>query len=357
MSTQTPAISEAIRRVALRQDLDAEEAERAFLEMIEGRASDVQKSAFLIGLRAKGETAAEVAGGVRALRRAMLAVASTDPDTLVDTCGTGGGSVTTFNISTAAAFVVAGAGVRVAKHGNRSFSSRCGSADVLEALGIKIDLGPGEMERVLADVGLAFLFAPAFHPAMRHVGSVRRELGVPTIMNLLGPLTNPAGVRRQVVGVADPGLMSIVAGALADLGHLRALVVHGEPGLDELSPIGVTRCLRIDQGRVEEMSFDPQRELGWNRFDVSDLAGGEPRDNARLIEAILSGGGPSGARAAVVLNAAAGLYVAGVVEDLRDGVALAGSVLDEGRARSVLEALREAAPTAAGAGEAARPAQ
>lgn len=354
MSTQTPALSDAIRRVALRQDLDAEEAERAFLEMMEGKASDVQKSAFLIGLRAKGETAAEVAGGVRALRRAMVAVGSADPDRLVDTCGTGGGAVTTFNISTAAGFVVAGAGVPVAKHGNRSFSSRCGSADVLESLGINIDLAPEEMERVLADVGLAFLFAPTLHPAMRHVGPVRRELGVPTIMNLLGPLTNPAGVRRQVVGVADPGLLSMVAGALADLGHLRALVVHGEPGLDELSPVGTTRCLSIDDGEVEEMSFDPVRELGWTDLEMSDLGGGEPADNARLIEAILSGGGPRGARAAVILNAAGGLYVAGIVEGLREGVDLAESVLDEGRAREILDALREAAPgpgRVAGGGE------
>src|SRR5688572_31420127 len=203
-----------------------------------GDATPAQIAALLVGLRVKGETAAEIAGVAQALRAAMVPLEVPDASALVDTCGTGGGAVTTFNISTAAAFVAAGAGVRIAKHGNRSFSSRCGSADILEALGVHIELTPDGMADVLERAGIVFMFAPLLHPAMRHVAPVRRELGMPTIMNLLGPLTNPASARRQVVGVADPALMDLIAGALHQLGHLRALVVHGEPGLDELSPVG-----------------------------------------------------------------------------------------------------------------------
>ena len=202
----------------------------------------------LVGLRAKGIRPSEVAGGVRALRKAMLPVASSDADRLVDTAGTGGGSVTTFNISTAAALVAAGAGVPVAKHGNRSFTSRCGSADVLEVLGVGIELTPERMAEVLAEAGIVFMFAPLLHPAMRHVGPVRRKLGITTIMNILGPLTNPAGARRQVIGVADPSLLDLIPGALQELGHIRALVVHGDPGMDELSPVGTTRVVEL-QGR------------------------------------------------------------------------------------------------------------
>ncbi|MGD8697770.1 MAG: anthranilate phosphoribosyltransferase [Gemmatimonadales bacterium] len=335
------ALSGAIRKLASRQDLSAEETEAAFTVVMEGHASDVQKSALLIGLRAKGETPHEVAGGVRALRKAMVAVRVPEPDAVVDTCGTGGGSVATFNISTAAAFALAGAGVPVAKHGNRSFSSRCGSADVLEALGIQLPLTPQRMERVFESVGLSFLFAPRLHPAMKHLGSVRKELAVATIMNILGPLTNPARARRQVVGVSDPGLLHLVAEALQELGHIRALVVHGEPGMDELSPLGPTHGVRVDSGGLEEFVFDPVKTLGWNHFDASDLAGGEPEDNARVIEQVLAGKGAPGARAAVVLNAAAGFYVAGSVETLQDGVDLAESALDERKGLEALERIRE----------------
>lgn len=346
MSSELTALARAIRKLAAGQDLSSEETEAAFVEVMEGRASDVQKSALLMGLRAKGETPAELAGGVRALRRSMVEVSSPDPDALIDTCGTGGGRLTTFNISTAAAFVVAGGGVRVAKHGNRSFSSRCGSADVLEALGVEIDLTPERMGELLESVGLGFLFAPSLHPAMRHVGRVRRELAVPTIMNLLGPLTNPARVRRQVVGVADRALLPLVAGALVELGHLRSLVVHGAPGLDELSPIGVTEMIRVEDGRMEEMSFDPESELGWSGLDASELAGGEPAHNARIIEEVLAGGGAAAARAAVALNAAAGFYVAGLADTITAGVARAEAVLDEKKGLDVLEKLRAAGGSA-----------
>ncbi|MEE8521896.1 MAG: anthranilate phosphoribosyltransferase [Gemmatimonadota bacterium] len=343
VSSETPALSAALAKLAARCDLTAAEAEAAFVEVMEGKGDDAQKSGLLMGLRGKGETAAEVAGGVRALRRAVIAVASSDPDRLVDTAGTGGGSgITTFNISTAAAFVVAGGGVPVAKHGNRSHTSRCGSADVLEALGVKIDISPEKMSSILERVGLTFMYAPALHPAMRHIGPVRRALGVPTVMNVLGPLTNPAGARRQVVGVSHPALLPLVAGALADLGHIRALVVHGEPGMDELSPAGHTDVVSVEAGSIEETRFDPAAELGWTDIDLGDLIGGEPEDNARVIEEILAGAGKRGGRAAVILNAAAGLVVGGVVGTIPDGVEMAESIISEGKGLAVLEALREA---------------
>lgn len=329
-------------KLAESRHLSMQETEAAFTEIMDGLATPVQIGGLLMGLRAKGETAGEVAGGVRALQRAMVSVPAAEPDALVDTCGTGGGALTTFNISTAAAFVVAAGGVPVAKHGNRSFSSRCGSADVLEALGITLPLTPQRMSSVLSRVGLSFLFAPRLHPAMAHVAPVRRELAVPTIMNLLGPLTNPAGARRQVVGVSDPRLLPLVADALAELGHIRALVVHGEPGVDELSPLGRNRVLQVEDGDVESLFFDPATELGWNGFDPEEIAGGEPAENAALILEVFGGGGPPAARAAVALNAAGGFYVAERVESLREGVELAETMLAEGGALEVLESLRAA---------------
>ncbi|HKJ92274.1 MAG TPA: anthranilate phosphoribosyltransferase, partial [Longimicrobiales bacterium] len=224
-----PALATLIADIARRQDLSVDEAQAAFDAVMQGRASVIEIAALLVGLRTKGEAPEEVAGGVRAMRTAMVPVdvAANDARPVVDTCGTGGGTVTTFNISTAAALLAAGAGVRIAKHGNRSFSSRCGSADVLEALGVPVVMSPEAMAQVLAEAGIVFMFAPLLHPAMRHVIPVRRELAMNTIMNLLGPLTNPAGARRQVVGVADPALLDLVAGALHALGHDHALVVHG----------------------------------------------------------------------------------------------------------------------------------
>ncbi|MEE9133791.1 MAG: anthranilate phosphoribosyltransferase [Gemmatimonadota bacterium] len=342
MSSNPDALSQAIRKLALRQDLSAEETEAAFTVVMDGRASETQISALLMGLRAKGETADEVAGGVRALQNAMVEVTVPDPDAVVDTCGTGGGSLTTFNISTAAAFVLAGGGVRVAKHGNRSFSSRCGSADVLEALGVNVSLTPEKMADVMERVGLTFMFAPALHPAMKHVAPVRRALGVPTIMNVLGPLTNPARARRQVVGVSHPGLLRLVAEALQRLGHIRGMVVHGVPGMDELSPLGSTEVVILEEGELQAMTFDAAAELGWNDMDASELAGARPEENARIIQEVLSGDGARAARAAVALNAAAGFYVAGRVDALDEGLALAESVLDEKTGLDVLEKLRQA---------------
>lgn len=329
-----------IRKLLEGAVLSAAEAEAAFDALMRGEASGAEAAAFLTALRMRGETPAEVAGGVRALRKAMVVV-ELPRDGLVDTCGTGGGALTTFNISTAAALVAAAAGVGVAKHGNRSFSSRCGSADVLEALGVTVELPPERLPEVFERAGLVFMFAPRFHPAMRHVGPVRRALGTTTIMNLLGPLTNPARVRRQVVGVADPGQLRLVAEALGELGHARALVVHGEPGLDELSPLGPTRALALDDGEIREMTIRPDA-FGWNGLAAAELAGGEPEENAATIVAILEGDLGGAARAAVVLNAAAALWVAGEASDLEEGVDRAKASLDSGAARSTLEALREA---------------
>jgi len=342
VSSDPAALKRAIQKLAVREDLSADETEAAFEVVMAGLASDSQLSDLLMGLRAKGETAHEIAGGVRALRKAMVPVRVADPDAVVDTCGTGGGSLATFNISTAAAFVLAGGGVPVAKHGNRSFSSRCGSADVLESLGVNLPSTPQKMEMVFEKVGLSFLFAPHLHPAMKHVGPVRRQLGVNTIMNILGPLANPAGARRQVVGVSDPKLLPLVAGALAELGHIRALVVYGEPGMDELSPLGPTQIVALENGQLEEMVFDPVSQLGWSDLDASELAGAEPEDNARIIEDVLSGTGSRAARAAVTLNAAAGFFVAGSVDALSAGVECAESSLDEGKALKALIRSREA---------------
>lgn len=334
-------LGELIRHAAVRP-LSAAEAEAAFTEVMEGRATPVQMAALLVAIRVRGAVSAEVAGGVRALRRAMIPV-PVDTGGLVDTCGTGGGAVTTFNISTAAALLAAGAGVRVAKHGNRSFTSRCGSADVLEALGVRLELSPEEEARVLERCGIVFMFAPLHHPAMKHVGPIRRELGMPTIMNVLGPVTNPAGARRQVVGVSDPALLELIAGALAELGHDRALVVHGAPGMDELSPLGPSEVLEVDGGRVTRRVFDPVEELGWERFGPEGLEGGERRENARKVEEVLRGSVGGAARAAVLLNAGAALYVAGMSESLVAGVRAAEAALDAGRGWDKLRQLREAA--------------
>lgn len=326
--------------VASGRALSADAAEAAFDHFMSGRVSEAQMAGLLIGLRAKGIAPSEVAGGVRALRKAMLPVASEDPNRLVDTAGTGGGAVTTFNISTVAALVTAGAGVPVAKHGNRSFTSKCGSADVLEALGVGIDLTPARMGEVLAEAGIVFMFAPLLHPAMRHVGPVRRALGVTTIMNILGPLTNPAGARRQVVGVADPDLLGLIPDALRELGHLRALVVHGEPGMDEVSPVGRTRVAELVDGEVREYEVTPE-DMGLEPADLAGLAGNDPARNAQIVEAVLAGeGGP--ARTAVVVNAAAALLVGGAAEDWAGAARLAEDTIDAGKAAEALARLRTA---------------
>lgn len=314
--TTAPApgpLQEAIRALAHGRALDESLCTAAFGVVMAGDATPAQVAALLMGLRVKGETAAEVAGAARALRAAMTVLPADDPEGLVDTCGTGGGTLTTFNISTAAALVAAGHGVRIAKHGNRSFTSQCGSADVLEALGVRIELSPAEMAAVLARAGIVFMFAPLMHPAMRHVGPVRRELGVPSVMNIVGPLANPARAGRQVVGVADAARVPLIAGALEALGSVHALVVHGAPGVDEISPLGTTQVVEVRRGApTREWTIDPAR-LGLAPVNPDELRGGSPGENAALVRALFAGEAPAGAATAVILNAAAALYVGGVV--------------------------------------------
>jgi anthranilate phosphoribosyltransferase len=299
-----------------------------------------------MGLRVKGESPDEVAGAARAMRGAMIHLPAERPDELVDTCGTGGGAMTTFNISTAAAFVAAGAGLRVAKHGNRSFTSQCGSADVLEALGIRIDASPSQMAHVLDHADIVFMFAPTMHPAMRFVGPVRRELAVPTVMNVLGPLANPAGAGRQVVGVSEERRLPLLAGALAALGARHAVVVYGEPGLDEISPLGTTRVADVRDGKVNEWTLDPA-EVALRCDEPKDLAGGSPADNARIILEVLEGKGPPGANAAVLLNAAAALYVSADSVDFGGCVARARKAVESGSALAAVSRMREAYVAAA----------
>ncbi|MDX2192980.1 MAG: anthranilate phosphoribosyltransferase [Gemmatimonadales bacterium] len=334
----------ALRRLATGASLTADEAADAFGQVMRGEATPAQVGALLLGLRARGETADEVAGAVRALRAAMTVVPVAAPERLVDTCGTGGGTVPTFNISTAAAFVVAGAGVPVAKHGNRSFTSRSGSADVLEALGVPVDLAPEAAAAALAGHGFAFLFAPRHHPAMRYVGPVRQELGVPTIMNLLGPLANPARAVRQVVGVADRARAPLVAGALARLGAAHALVVHADVGMDEASPAGTTAVWEVQDGAVRTWTLDPA-SVGLAHDDLGALAGGEPAENAARVRALLDGAPDPAGRAAVLLNAALALVVAGRGWSLAEAAVRAAASLDGGAAAAALTAAaRPAAP-------------
>jgi anthranilate phosphoribosyltransferase len=335
----TDVLGSAIRRLATGASLSSEETSAAFDVIMRGEATPARIAAVLMALRVKGETAEEVAGGAQAMRNAMVRLPAHDPDSLVDTCGTGGGSLQTFNISTAAALVAAGAGVRVAKHGNRSFTSRSGSADVLEALGVAVDVPIEVMRRTLERTGIVFMFAPIMHPAMRHVGPVRRELAIGTLLNVLGPLANPAGAGRQVVGVAEESRMPLLAGALAALGSTHAMVVHGEPGMDEISPLGCTRVLEVRSGEIHGWTIEPA-QLGLEPASESDLAGGTPEENAGVKLAVLDGGRRDGARSAVLLNAAAAIYVAGKAPSYEAALAVAEDALDSGKGMRALDALR-----------------
>ena len=329
---------ELIRKVVKGIDLSALESEVAFDRFMDGSASEIEMAGLLAALQTKGANHREIAGGIRALRKAMVRVYSSEPERLVDTAGTGGGTVTTFNISTAAALVAAGAGIPIAKHGNRSFTSRSGSADVLEALGVDIDLSPERIGEILEEVGIVFMFAPLLHPAMRHVGPVRRTLGITTIMNILGPLTNPAGALRQVMGVADPSLRNLVARALKEIGHLRALVVYGDTGMDEISHSGVTHVTELSDSEIVEYQVTPE-QVGLEPAALESLVGGDPEDNALVIQNVLRGE-EGGARTAVVLNAAAAIFVAGRSVSLQEGVQLAESSIDSGAASDALERLK-----------------
>lgn len=344
---ESSPLRRALNALANRQSLSESHTAEVFGIVMNGEATPAQIGGLLMGLRAKGETAEEVAGAARALREAMVRVEAVAPH-LVDTCGTGGGTVPTFNISTVAALVAAGAGATVPKHGNRSFTSRCGSADVLEALGVRIVLDAPNAARVLKEARVVFLFAPSFHPAMKHVGAVRRELGTPSVMNLVGPLANPAGVRRQVIGVAERDRAAIVAEALLRLGAEHALVVHGRVGMDEISPQGVTDVWEVKDGEVRTWEIDPER-YRLAIADVGALMGGEPAANAERLERILGDGAadPAGL-AAVLLNAGAAIYVAGIAGSLAEGIGRAREVVASGAARAALDRLRKATASISG---------
>ncbi len=337
----SPVLQQVLRRLVAGETLDATQAAEAFRAVMSGEGTPAQMAALLMGLRMRGERASEVAGAARALREAMTRIETPAPESLVDTCGTGGGAVGTFNISTAAAILAAGAGVRIAKHGNRSFTSKSGSADVLEALGVPIDVPVARMREVLDDAGIVFMFAPTMHPAMRHVGPVRREMAIQTVMNLVGPLANPAMAGRQVIGVADPARLDLIAGALQELGTVHSLVVHGEPGMDEISPLAPSTIVEIRGHDVRRWTFDPA-DVGVRDVAAADLAGGEPAQNALVIERVLMGKAPKGAEHAVVLNAGAALYVGGAAASLPEGVLLARAALEDGRGWDALGRLRTA---------------
>lgn len=329
-------IKEAIARLVIREDLGQHEAEEVMHEIMRGEATPSQISAFLVGLRMKGETAEEIAGCARVMRAHAHRV-TTKRDQVIDTCGTGGDETGTFNISTITALVIAGAGLAVAKHGNRSVSSRCGSADVLEAAGVQIELGPAEVGRCIDEIGIGFLFAPRLHPAMKHAAAPRREMGIRTIFNLLGPLANPASTNVQLLGVYHPDLTETLAQVLCLLGTPRALVVHGADGLDELSTTGINKVTRLCDEEINTTYLDPQ-QIGLPRASLEQLRGGSVVENVKMMVGVL--GGERGPRRDIVLlNAAAALTIAGKAGDFREGLALAGASIDSGRAGEKLQLL------------------
>ena len=320
------------------RSLSEDEAAAAMAEIMDGNASPAQIAGFVVALRAKGETVDEVVGLVKTMRAFSEKVVV--PGEVLDTCGTGGDRTGTFNVSTAAAFVCAGAGVKVAKHGNRAASSRCGSADVLEALGVKIDLAPDAVTACIDRAGIGFCFAPHFHPAMRHAGPTRRDLGVATIFNFLGPLTNPAGATRQALGVSDPKMVEPMVEALHRLGSRRVIAFHGDQGLDELSTSGPSQVFELNEGKTSRWTIDPS-ELGLERAPLEAVAGGSAEQNARAIRSVLDGE-PGPKRDIVLLNAAAGLLAAGRGADMKSSFGLAADSVDSGGALRSLTALIEA---------------
>jgi len=336
-------IGPAIRRAVSGEHLDRDSMYEVFCSVMDGKTSDVQKTAFLIALRMKGETAEEIAGAAMAMRERVTPL-DVDRDGLVDTCGTGGDGRGTFNISTLAAIVAAAAGAQVAKHGKRAVSSSCGSADVLSELGVNIDLDAPRMSNVLRRTGIAFLFAPKLHPAMSAVASIRRELGVRTIFNLLGPLTNPAFARRQVLGVYADHLVETVANVLLALGADHAMVVHSEDGLDELSVSAPTHVCEVRDGKVVSYSITPA-DAGVEMHPIDSISGGDPQKNASIARDVLEGK-TGAAQDVVALNAGAALYVGGIAGSVREGVAMARQAIMSGRAAAKLQELVDASRSA-----------
>jgi anthranilate phosphoribosyltransferase len=343
----SPIITEAVRTLVERRDLSRMEAAAAMEAIMSGAATNAQIAAFLTALRMKGETVEELIGFAQVMRQKVVrirtrgdevaALTGTDREMLIDTCGTGGDATGTFNVSTATAFVVAGAGLRVAKHGNRSVSSLCGSADVVEALGINLELSPQKVGRCVDEVGVGFLYAPLLHTAMKHVMPARREMGIRTVFNMLGPLTNPAGANAQIIGVYAASLTEPLARVLAELGTIRAFVVHGADNLDEISNTGESRLSEVRDGTVRTFTVRPE-DFGMPRASIADLRGGDREQNAQIIRALLEGE-PGPRRDIVLMNAAAALVAGGRARDLKEGVGLAAGSIDSGGARGKLEAL------------------
>jgi anthranilate phosphoribosyltransferase len=343
----SPIITEAVRALVERRDLSRIEAAAAMDAIMSGAATGAQIGAFLTALRMKGETVEELIGFAQVMRQKVVRIrargddvagmSGTDREMLIDTCGTGGDATGTFNVSTATAFVVAGAGLRVAKHGNRSVSSMCGSADVVETLGISLDLPPDKVTRCIEEVGIGFLYAPLLHTAMKHVMPARRELGIRTVFNMLGPLTNPAAANAQVVGVYSASLTEPLARVLAELGTIRAFVVHGADNLDEISNTGESRISEVREGSVRTYAVRPE-DFGVPSASIKDLRGGDREQNADIIRAILDGE-PGPRRDIVVMNAAAALVAGAHARDLKDGVGLAAQSIDSRAARGKLDAL------------------
>jgi anthranilate phosphoribosyltransferase len=328
-------LTRALDALASRRDLSADQAAEVLAEVMEGNASEVETAGVLVALRTKGETVEELVGLASTMRRFATPV-ETGRDDLIDTAGTGGGRPT-FNVSTTAALIAAGAGCAVAKHGNRSATGLSGSADLLEALGVRIDLAPAAVARCIEEVGFGFMFAPAHHGATRFVVPVRKELAVRTIFNFLGPLTNPAGAMRQVIGVSDPSFLDTIAGALARLGARKALVVSSSDGLDEMSTSGTTRVVEVDGTELRSYEIAPE-DVGLSRARPEDLSGGTPDVNARIARSVLAGE-PGPARELALLNAGAAVYVSGRADTLRAGVEQAAEAVDGGGAARALDAL------------------
>ncbi len=343
----SPIITEAVRALVDRRDLTRIEAAAAMDAIMSGAATNAQIAAFLTALRMKGETVEELIGFAQVMRQKVARVCTradevagltgTDREMLIDTCGTGGDASGSFNVSTATAFVVAGAGLKVAKHGNRSASSLCGSADVVETLGVNLEITPTQVGRCIDEAGIGFLYAPLLHTAMKHVMAARRELGFRTVFNLLGPLTNPAGANAQIIGVAAAALTEPLARVLAELGTFRAFVVHGADGLDEISNTGESRISEVREGVVRTFTVHPE-DFGLPRASIGDLRGGDREQNAQIIRAVV--GGERGPRRDIVLMNAAAALVAGTrARDLKDGVELAARAIDTGAAREKLDRL------------------
>jgi len=329
-------MKEAIATVVEKQDLTPADAEAVMDEIMTGQATQAQIGGFLAGLRMKGETPEEIAAFARVMRAHAVLVSPNVSGTLVDTCGTGGDGLQTFNISTAAAFVAAGAGVPIVKHGNRGVSSRCGSADVLTALGVNIGIPPEAQAKIVRDTGIVFLFAPSHHPAMKHVMAARHDLGCRTVFNLLGPLANPAGAEAQVLGVYAENLTGTIAEVLHLLGVSRAMVVHGS-GLDEITTTGETTVTELDGGRMKKYTLSPE-QFGFARSTRADLLGGDPEENARIVRAVLAGK-KGAARDVVLMNAGAAIYVGDRAGTLAEGIRLAAGSIDSGKAQGKLDAL------------------